>query len=299
MRNTRQNATTHAGNESLTLQQVMGMMQGLQEAMAASRAEQEHIQLDLSASQARNEELHRTNKELRCGLRNQARSRETEVQECFTPPREFPLPFSQAIMDAVIPSMFVGPKATFTSVEDPEAHLTAFHTQMMLVGSSDTVRCKLFMIRLVGVAMDWFLSLPDGHVTSFAQLSQLFREQYITNHARPPISYDLFDVRQYQGETLKEFVNRSLKKTQGRKLPYEARKPQAKGCARENKPVRHNFVVELKDLIAVPNIAERLKIPTKTDKVLGPQRMHGASFTRRSDTPYVVVWRWGISLMSW
>jgi len=29
---------------------------------------------------------------------------------------------------------------------------------------------------------------------------------------------------------------------------------------RENKLVRHNFVVELKDLIVVPNIAERLRM---------------------------------------
>jgi len=42
--------------------------------------------------------------------------------------------------------------------------------------------------------------------------------------------------------------------------------------AKENKLMRHNFVVELKDLIAVPNIAERLKIPTKTDKVLRPNK---------------------------
>ena len=34
-------------------------------------------------------------------------------------------------------------------------------------------------------------------------------------------------------------------------------------------PPRHNFVVELKDLIAIPNIAERLKVPPKTDKKLG------------------------------
>jgi len=186
MRNTRKNATARVGNESLTLQQVIGMMQGLQEAMAASRAEQERIQLDLVASQARNVELHRTNEELRRGLRNQAESRETEDQECFTPPREFPMPFSQAIMDAEIPSTFVGPKATFTGVEDPEAHLTVFHTQMMLVGGSDAVRCKLFMSTLVGVAMDWFISLPDGHVTSFAQLSQLFKEKYIVNRAPHP-----------------------------------------------------------------------------------------------------------------
>jgi len=61
-------------------------------------------------------------------------------------------------------------------MEDPEAHLTAFHTQMMLVGGSDVVRCKLFMSALTGMAMDWFISLPDGHITSFPQLSQLFME---------------------------------------------------------------------------------------------------------------------------
>jgi len=38
----------------MTMQQVMGMMQGLQEAMAALKAEQERMQADLTASQARN-----------------------------------------------------------------------------------------------------------------------------------------------------------------------------------------------------------------------------------------------------
>ena len=118
------------------------------------------------------------------------------------------MPFSQSIMEAVIPPMFVGPKVTFTGMEDPEAHLTAFHTQMMLVGGSDTVRCKLFMSTLTGMVMDWFISFPDGQVTSFMQLSQLFREQYIANRAPPPVSYEIFDVKPYQGETLKEYINR-------------------------------------------------------------------------------------------
>jgi len=59
---------------------------------------------------------------------------------------------------------------------------------------------------------------------------------------------------------------------QERKRPYEARKPQARGRSGKNRPVRHNFVVELKDLIAVPNIADRLRVPAKTDKVLGPHK---------------------------
>jgi len=186
----------------------MDMMQGLQEAMAASKVEQERIQADLAESQERNEELFRVNEEMRRGLRNHPGSREAKDRESFTPPREFSTSFSQSIMEAVIPHTFVGPKVTFTGMEDPEAHLTAFHTQMMLVGGSGAMRCKLFMNTLIGMAMDWFISLLDGHITSSAQLSQLFHEQYIANRAPPPVSYDLFDVKQYQGETLKEYINR-------------------------------------------------------------------------------------------
>jgi len=57
-------------------------------------------------------------------------------------------------MEVVIPHTFVGPNVTFTGMQDPEAYLTAFHTQMMLVGGSDAVRCKLFMSTLTRMAMD-------------------------------------------------------------------------------------------------------------------------------------------------
>jgi len=252
-------------------------------------------------------------------------------------------------------------------MEDPEAHLTAFHTQMMLVGGSDAVRCKLFMSTLTGMAMVWFISLPEGHITSFGQLSRLFREQYLANRAPAPVSYDLFDVKQYQGETLKEYIsrfgaqvvkmgttdepmivyafrkgvcpgsfskslNRSRPKTfaevrrravehitsegeayekcmnaaptrpraqmhaqparvhgttterknQDRRRTYETRRTQPRGRSegmREgNRPLRHNFVVELKDLIVVPNIADRLRPPVKSDKVLGPHKESWCEF---------------------
>jgi len=54
--------------------------------------------------------------------------------------------FSQAIMDVVLPATSMGPKVTFTGVEDPEAHLTVFHTQMMLTGGAT------FMSTLAGAA---------------------------------------------------------------------------------------------------------------------------------------------------
>jgi len=62
------------------------------------------------------------------------------------------------------------------------------------------------------------------------------------------------------------------KRALAKQQPHEPRKPHTRGRARENVPPRHNFVVELKHLIIVPNIAERLKMPAKTDKKLGPNK---------------------------
>ena len=64
------------------------------------------------------------------------------------------------------------------------------------------------MSTLSGTTLDWFVSIPTGHITTFQQFSKMFVEQYIVNKAPPLVSYDLFDVRQDQGESLKDFLNR-------------------------------------------------------------------------------------------
>jgi len=62
------------------------------------------------------------------------------------------------------------------------------------------------------------------------------------------------------------------KKAPVKQQPYEPRKPQARGRTREDVPPRHNFLVELKELIVVSNIVERLKMPVKTDKRFKPNK---------------------------
>jgi len=270
------------------------------------------------------------------------------------------MPFAQAITDTAIPVSVVPVKASFTGVEDPEAHLTAFHTQMMLSGGSDDVYCKMFMSTLQGTVLEWFVSLPTGHITNFQQFSKLFVDQYIVNKAPPRVSYDLFDVRQYQGESLRDYLNRfgaqmvrspakdeemlvyafkrgvlpgpfcealirghpatfaevrrlavahiadesevaekrgsvaparpraqtriqpqrvletaAAKKDQMTRHPYDPKKNKGRGPGRPrefNRPPRYKFFMGLADLIAIPNIAARLKAPEKVgDKVLGPK----------------------------
>ncbi|XP_068474791.1 uncharacterized protein [Phaseolus vulgaris] len=339
---------------------MMEMMCTLQENVEASRAEQTKMHEDLVASQARNEELNKVNEELRQSLHEQRGRTTVEEVVPSSPPCVFLMPFAQAIMDTVVPASMVAVKASFTGLEDLEAHLTAFHTQMMLSGGSDAVYCKMFMSTLHGTALEWFVSLPTGHITSFQQFSKLFVNQYIVNKAPPMVSYDLFDVRQHQGESLRDYLNRfgaqivrlpgkdeemfvhafkkgvllgpfseslirshpatfaeirrravahiaaesevaekrgivaptkpraqsrtqpqrvletaAAKKDQRTRHPYNPKKNKGRGPGRPrefNRPLRYEFVMGLADLIAIPNIAARLKVPEKvSDKVLGPK----------------------------
>jgi len=75
-------------------------------------------------------------------------------------------------------------------------------------GGIDALHCKLFMGTFAGMSLDWFIGLPNRRITSFDQFSTLFKEQFIVNRAQHPISFDLFEVKQYQGEPLKNFLNR-------------------------------------------------------------------------------------------
>jgi len=307
--------------------------------VAASRVE-------IAASRADNEELRRANDEL---CRDLQQVGECKVDECAppVPPKARPMPFSQTIMDIALPTTSLGSKVTFTGVEDLEAHLTTFHTQMMLTGGSSAVYCKLLMSTLPGATLEWFVILPDGYITTFDQFATLFREQYLVNKAPTQFSYDVFDIKQYQGESLKEYLNRfgvqvvRLKPTDevmtvhafvkgmlpgpfsesllrfypktfneikcralthiavdervtekcgligpirpqpmrvheattGKKgvgKPYK--QSQAGTRTRRDPPLKHNFRIELKELIAIPNLAARLKVPAKTDKKRGPNK---------------------------
>ena len=67
----------------------------------------------------------------------------------------------------------------------------------------------------------------------------------------------------------------AAKKDQRTRHPYDPKKNKGRGPGRPrefNRPPRYKFVMGLADLIAIPNIAVRLKAPEKVgDRVLGPK----------------------------
>ncbi|XP_068504074.1 uncharacterized protein [Phaseolus vulgaris] len=81
-----------------------------------------------------------------------------------------------------------------------------------------------------------------------------------------------------QPQALRVHEETTEKNTPAKQQPYQPRKPQTRGHARENVPPRHNFIVEIKVLITIPNVVERLKIPAKTNKKLGPNKNSWCEF---------------------
>jgi len=79
----------------------------------------------------------------------------------------------------------------------------------------------------------------------------------------------------------------AAKKDQRTRHPYDPKKNKGRGPGRPrefNRPPRYKFVMGLADLIAIPNIAARLKAPEKvSDKVLGPKPNAWYEFHRSFD----------------
>jgi len=59
-----------------------------------------------------------------------------------------------------------------------------------------------------GTTLQWFNGIPDGQIPFFSQFSRMFREQLSVNTVKPSRSYDLFGVRQREGEPLEDYLNR-------------------------------------------------------------------------------------------
>ncbi|XP_020204782.1 uncharacterized protein LOC109790063 [Cajanus cajan] len=62
-------------------------------------------------------------------------------------------------------------------------------------------------------ALDWFSGLPDRSINEFDVFSRLFMAQFAANKRKPPITSDLFDLKQQREESLKEFLQRFNKVT--------------------------------------------------------------------------------------
>ncbi|XP_020237837.1 uncharacterized protein LOC109817053 [Cajanus cajan] len=190
---------TNNNSQPPTMEEMMAMINGLREENARSREREEVIQRE-------NEEIRRRADEMQARIAANTRIVEEDVM--LEVPRDF-RPFSEAIEAEIIPRDHRIPQVEpFDGTQDPGQHLTDFRAQMLICGGSMEVRCKLFMGTLKKAALDWFSGLLDRSITDFDVFSRLFMAQFAANKRKPPITSDLFDLKQQREESLKDFMQR-------------------------------------------------------------------------------------------
>ncbi|XP_020978030.1 uncharacterized protein LOC110271446 [Arachis ipaensis] len=96
----------------------------------------------------------------------------------------------------------------YDGTKDPQEHVTAIEARMNLEGVGDAVRCRAFPVTLAGPAIRWFNTLPQGSITTFADISQKFLSRFTTHIAKAKHPINLLGVTQKPGEPTRKFLDR-------------------------------------------------------------------------------------------
>lgn len=124
------------------------------------------------------------------------------------PPRIFQ-PFGEPIVQVEIPHEFRNSVIdAFDGTQDPMRHVAAFRTQMIISGGTDAMWCKMFAGTLKDTALEWFTNLPDRSIRDFPNFSAKFVTQFSANKKKRVEGVDLFDIKQKQDKSLKEYLAR-------------------------------------------------------------------------------------------
>nr|XP_023882027.1 uncharacterized protein LOC111994388 [Quercus suber] len=118
-------------------------------------------------------------------------------------------PFTPSVLECPLPPKFRLPQLEFyDGTKDPLDHRGAFKTILNLQQTLDEVIYRSFPATFRGAVRVWFSKLPASSIENFEQLSDSFVCHFISRqrHKRP--TFYLLTVRQQEGESLRDYVNR-------------------------------------------------------------------------------------------
>ncbi|VFQ61999.1 unnamed protein product [Cuscuta campestris] len=134
--------------------------------------------------------------------------RQVDKDGSFGPTLEIISPFTARVMKAQLPKGMKAPEIRYKGVTDPNDHLAAYQTHMLMHAVEDEIQCRLFVGTLEGPAVKWFLTLPNGTIDCFKDLAQLFINAYGGRFQPKKHFTHLFSLKKKEGETNTELVQR-------------------------------------------------------------------------------------------
>jgi len=122
-------------------------------------------------------------------------------------------PFTDSITMVGMPKGFSAPTmALYDGTTDPLDHVSQYKQKMMVSPATGPLKeagmCKGFGSTLSGAALQWFVSLPNKSIATFADLVNAFAQQFASSRKPEKQSSDMYRITQDFGETITEYMTR-------------------------------------------------------------------------------------------
>ncbi|XP_014499586.1 uncharacterized protein LOC106760694 [Vigna radiata var. radiata] len=118
------------------------------------------------------------------------------------------LPFTEVIMQAIMPNRPPPQIEKFDGTTDPEHHLRNFVDSMAFYSKSDPIKCRAFSLSLKDEALEWYYTLPPNSIDSFHIVTTLFKSQFSANRREKVSAAKLVNLKQGKDEPLRTFMRR-------------------------------------------------------------------------------------------
>jgi hypothetical protein len=96
--------------------------------------------------------------------------------------------------------------ACYDGTSNPVEFLQLYVVAVQAVRGDQRVMANWFLMALKGAPRTWFMNLPHESITSWKDLCRQFIANFMPTYERPATKNDLKAVRQYMGETLRQYI---------------------------------------------------------------------------------------------
>ena len=122
-------------------------------------------------------------------------------------------PFCDSIAMVETPKRFAVPAMkAYDGTTDPQEHVAQYKQRMFTVPITKELReacmCKGFGSTLTGPALQWYVSLPNGSIETFADLVDAFNLQFASSRVFEKTTSDLYKIVQRYREPLRDYLTR-------------------------------------------------------------------------------------------
>ncbi|XP_074277423.1 uncharacterized protein LOC141601061 [Silene latifolia] len=122
-------------------------------------------------------------------------------------------PFVDSIALVSMPKGFTTSTMTlYNGTEDPLEHINQYKQKMMVVATTgpekEACMCKGFGSTLSEATLQWFLNLRNKSISSFAELVNVFNQQFASSRKPEKLSSDLYRIVQRFEESTRDYLAR-------------------------------------------------------------------------------------------